>query len=145
MEDALFVRHFVLATWWVGAVGGGALLWRLTGRWPDAVCGTVAGAGAGILGSATLACLVPLLDLLPWLGWSLLARVAGRGGLVDAVWLWTPLWIVTAALGWGLLGGGVGVLLTLGGERGRRLLARLAVPVTWFTGSWGALLNRGTA
>src|SRR5438045_8003599 len=31
--DSAFVKHFVLATWWIGAVAGTVLLWRRGSRW----------------------------------------------------------------------------------------------------------------
>src|SRR5262249_55960502 len=48
VEPAL-VRFFVLATWWLGAVGGVLLLWRHGSRWSDGFFGAVAGSGAGII------------------------------------------------------------------------------------------------
>ena len=55
--DPGFLRQFVFATWWVGAVAGLVLVWRAGGRATDVACGVVAGAAAGVVGAATLGCL----------------------------------------------------------------------------------------
>src|SRR5262249_18475166 len=47
------VKHFVLATWWLGAVLGGLLLWKRGSRFADFLCGILAGSVAGLIGSAT--------------------------------------------------------------------------------------------
>ena len=60
--DPGFLRQFVFATWWVGAVAGLVLVWRGGGRATDVACGAVAGAAAGVAGAATLACLTVLFD-----------------------------------------------------------------------------------
>jgi hypothetical protein len=100
-----FIKSFVLATWWIGAVLGGAWLWRRGGRGADVLCGAVAGAVAGLIGMATLACLWPLLD---WPGrvlWGMMG--SARSG---SAWLWTPLWILLVSLTWGLVGGGIALV-----------------------------------
>jgi hypothetical protein len=123
---AAYVRTFVLATWWLGAVAGGVLLWRRGGRSADVLCGVLAGAVAGALGGATAACVLPLPDALPRL---LLGPLAGLVGGAASPWVGTPLWLAVAAVGWGLLGGTAGLLLRLGGPRGVGILARLGRPV----------------
>jgi hypothetical protein len=136
-----FVRHFVLASWWLGAVAGGVWLWRRGGRASDVVCGTVAGAGAGLAGAATLACLLPALDLLPRIAWHALGRlVAHESG---PGWLWTPAWVLVASLVWAVLGGLIGLLLGLAGQRGARLLGRTGAPWAWLLGRFG--LKRAAA
>jgi hypothetical protein len=107
---APYVRHFVLATWWLAAVAGTVVLWRRGSRWADLPCGAIAGAVAGVLGSATFACLLPILDVVPRLLWHVLRDGVAGGGLAESPWIWTPAWMVLAALWWGALGGGVGLL-----------------------------------
>jgi hypothetical protein len=129
MEPGL-VRRFVLATWWLGMIFGAVLLAKYGRRRSDILYGIVAGAGAGLAGSATLACLMPLLDGLPRLVWRMLASQVVGTGPADWVWLWTPLWVVLAAASWALAGGLAGLVLRLGGTDGLRLLARLGLPLT---------------
>jgi hypothetical protein len=132
--DGVFVWAFVLATWWLGGVGGGVWLWRRGGRMPDILCGAVAGSVAGLIGAATLACVVPLLDVLPLGLWRLLDSLLPPGAWPGRArgWLWTPAWILLACACWSGLGGVLGLGLSLLGQRGRRLLQWLAAP-------WGRL------
>ena len=71
-----YIRQFVLTTWWVGAVAGVVLLWRRRSQWSDPFFGGIAGAVAGIAGSASAACLLAVIDGLPRLAWE------GLNGLV---------------------------------------------------------------
>src|SRR5262249_43079467 len=98
-----FVQWFVLATWWGGAPLGAAWRGRRGGGAADVLCGGVAGSVAGLVGSATLACLWPALDWPTQLLWKVLARRVPEGA--GSAWLWTPLWVLTAALTWAVLGG----------------------------------------
>jgi hypothetical protein len=125
----LFVRHFVLLTWWVGAVLGAVVLWRRGGRSADVLAGVVAGAVAGLLGSATFACLLPVLDLPPRLVFKALALLGHGQKMPGSAWLWTPVWVLTASAWWTLAGGCLGWALRLAGQRGRALLTGLAAPV----------------
>jgi hypothetical protein len=126
-----FLKHFVLTTWWVGAVAGAVVLWQRGSRLSDVFCGAVAGAVAGLLGSATFACLLPVFDGLPRGLWYLLGIAVRRGNLPQLPWLWTPLWIAVAAGCWALVGGSAGFLLRLAGQRGVQLLARAGSPLSW--------------
>jgi hypothetical protein len=130
-----FVYKFVLATWWVGGLLGAAWLWRRGGRTADVLCGAVAGAVAGLVGAATLACLWPALDLPPRLAWAALRRAVPDGA--GSAWLWTPLWVLTAAACWAALGGVIGLGLGLAGGPGARLLAGTAYPWLWLLGTFG--------
>src|SRR5262249_10221387 len=65
LADEQFLRHFVLATWWVGILVGVGLVWKRAGRWSDLAFGAVAGAFAGLAGAATLGCALAVLDALP--------------------------------------------------------------------------------
>ena len=103
-----FIRHFVLATWWLGAVAGVVLVLRRS-RPLDAPWGLIAGAGAGIAGSATLACLWPWLDGPARALWRLLPATLLPG---QSLWLITGAWAVLAALCWMVGGAGVGLLLS---------------------------------
>jgi hypothetical protein len=117
-----FVRHFTLATWWLGAVAGAWMLWRRGHAWIDLFWGLLAGAAGGLAASATFACLVPLLDLLPRSLWALLGVVLGQSQGAGLPWLWTPLWIAWVAAIWALQGAVIGGLLGGLGQTGRQLL-----------------------
>jgi hypothetical protein len=129
--DSGFVQSFVLSTWWLGALVGGALLWRHGQRLRDLFCGMIAGGVAGLLGSATVACLEPTLDWSARALWGGLQPLAPAGGVANAAWLWTPLWIILAALCWGVIGGLIGLTLQLAGKRGLRFLGQIARPWSW--------------
>jgi hypothetical protein len=125
-----FVRFFVLASWWIGALAGAVLLWQRGSRRADLLSGAVAGAGAGLAGAATLACLVDALDALPR---AVLKSVASFLKSADggSAWVWTGLWVVVAAACWGLVGGVVGFVVKWAGRSGGRLLASAAAPMVW--------------
>lgn len=125
-----FVKHFVLATFWLGAIFGTVLLARRGSRTADAFCGLVAGAVAGVMGSATFACLMPVLDLVPRGLWHGLRPLVGDSRVAGAAWLWTPLWIMTAIVWWTVAGGAAGLVLKLLGQRGLSFLAVAAWPLT---------------
>ncbi len=123
--DETFLRLFVLATWWVGALAGALLVWRAGGRILDLVCGLLAGAVLGLAGCATLGCLLVLGDELPRL---LLRAALGERAL--GAGLATPLWLLTAVFCWVVLGAGLGLVLGALGGLGTSLLAGLARPVS---------------
>jgi hypothetical protein len=125
-EDG-YLRHFVLATWWVGALAGVRFVWKHEGRWSDLLCGMIAGAGAGLAGAATLGCLVGAGDALPR---AILGRLAGEAN--PSPWVATPLWLALTSVCWAVLGGGIGFLLFGIGQRGVRLLAAAGSPFAWF-------------
>jgi hypothetical protein len=108
VPESGFVKWFVIATWWIGALLGAAWLWRRGGRPTDVLCGAVAGAVAGLIGAATLACLWPALDLPSRLVWAALGRRMAEGG---TAWLATPVWVLTAAATWAAMGGLVGLAI----------------------------------
>jgi hypothetical protein len=126
-----YVRHFVLATWWLGALAGAVLLWQKGSRWADVFCGTVAGAVAGLLGSATFACVLPALDSLPRAIWQVLGRVLPVASMPAWPVFWTLLWIALTVACWTLAGGLAGLLLRLLGERGLALLSGVGRPFSW--------------
>jgi hypothetical protein len=130
LTNSNYVRAFVLSTWWIGAILGGVALWKRGQRVSDAFCGIVSGAVAGLLGSATLACLLPWLDWVPRTVLKVMHPV-GTGEARDAVWLWTPLWIAIAVGCWGIAGAFAGFCLQLAGKRGTWLLSRIARPWSW--------------
>jgi hypothetical protein len=113
-----FVKHFVLATWWLGALAGGILVGRRSSRRTDVLFGILAGAVAGLAGSATLACLLPAVDLPPRLLWHQLPLLWGGAGATGPAWLWTAVWIVLAVGCWTAVGGAAGALLGLAGRSG---------------------------
>ncbi|MFO0877848.1 MAG: hypothetical protein U0840_10880 [Gemmataceae bacterium] len=120
-----FLSHLVLAVWWVGALAGVIVVWRVGGRWADVLFGAVAGAMAGVVAAVTLGIVVIVGDILPR---EVLGRILGTQPLGPATA--TPLWMATALGCWLVLGGVVGLLLGITGRPGRRLLARLANPVS---------------
>jgi hypothetical protein len=87
----------------------------------------VAGAGAGLVGAATLGSALTVLDGLPR---AVIVRWTA-GGWAPSPWVATPLWLIVAAGCWALFGGGIGFLLCGAGPRGARLLAAAAAPLTW--------------
>jgi hypothetical protein len=127
-SENLLLRPFVLATWWVGVLLGVVLAWRRGGRLTDVFCGAVAGAGGGLIGSATLGCLLLVLDALPRL---LLTRLIAPAALASQRPFWMLLWVVLATTSWTFLGGGMGFLLSGLGRRGLRLLSAAASPLAW--------------
>jgi hypothetical protein len=132
-----FVRSFVLATWWIGALAGAVLLWQRGSRRADVLSGAVAGAGVGLAGAATLACLMDAADSLPRAvlrGLSGLLKSAEGGG---SAWLGTLLWVLIAALCWGLIGGVAGFVLRFAGKPGSLLLAYAAAPIVWLLQTCG--------
>jgi hypothetical protein len=124
--DEGFLRLFVLATWWVGALVGVILVWRGGGRFTDLVCGLIAGAVAGLGGSATLACGVVLADTLPRM-----LLQAALGGRVLGPGLATPLWIVTTSACWLVEGAVLGGVLVVFGRAGTGVLALASGPLVW--------------
>jgi hypothetical protein len=107
--DAAFVRHFVLATWWIGALAGVIVLARRGNSWADVPCGAIAGAAAGVAVSGTLACLLPALDALARLAWQPIVTIAGPAP--RSVWVGVVIWFLVAALSWAILGAVVGLFL----------------------------------
>jgi hypothetical protein len=126
-----FVKHFVLITWWVGAAMAAGLLWRRGNRGMDLVYGLIAGAVAGLIGSATLACLLPQVDWLPRLLWHKLALGAAPANSIDVPWPWIPLWIALAMVNWASWGALIGLLLGRAGRPGFRILTRAADALVW--------------
>ncbi len=124
--DEGFFRLFVLATWWIGAGVGVFLVWRGGGRWSDLFCGLIAGAVAGLAGSATVACGVILADGIPrsLLNGALAGRVMGPA-------LATPLWIITASACWMIEGAALGAILNTLGRSGTAVLVLLGSPLVW--------------
>ena len=126
--EPLFLRRFVMATWWLGGLAGLILVWRHGGRWTDVACGGAAGAAAGVAGAATLGCGMVLIDGLPRL---LLGMIGVGSHAALSPWLATPLWFVLAVGCWALLGGATGFLLGVLGGWGTRLLSAAAAPLAW--------------
>jgi hypothetical protein len=109
--DAAFVKHFVLATWWIGAAAGAVLLARRGSHWADVPCGIIAGAAAGVALSGTCACLLPALDGPARFVWQPLAGVGSSARGASAVVAGTASWLVVAILTWAVLGAVSGLLL----------------------------------
>jgi hypothetical protein len=121
-----FLRHFVLATWWLGGLIGLGAVWRKGGNWADLVCAAIAGAVAGSMASASFGILLVPLDALPRAVLHVLAGALPASPLVG-----TAVWIIITSLCWALVGGGVGFLLGSLGRSGSRFLSALAFPLAW--------------
>ncbi|MBY0524339.1 MAG: hypothetical protein K2R98_13115 [Gemmataceae bacterium] len=107
--EALFVRHFVLATWWVGALAGVVILsWRGS-RWIDIPCGLIAGAATGVAAGGTVACILPLLDAPARVAWRGISPLAEGAGAIAA----TGLWLVVAVASWTVLGAVSGLVVAV--------------------------------
>jgi hypothetical protein len=102
--DAAFVKHFVLATWWIGAVAGVVLLARRRSHWADVPCGLIAGAALGLAASGTVACLLPALDGPARLLLQPVASAASSVRGAAAVFAGTVGWLAVAVLSWAVLG-----------------------------------------
>jgi hypothetical protein len=124
--ENVFLRSFVLATWWVGGLLGVFLVVRKGGKAGDLACGLLAGCGAGLALASILGCMLILLDGVPRTLAVVLAGVFGDNlsGLAGTV-----VWIGTAMLGWAILGGCLGLGLSLLGSGGWQLLNVLAAPL----------------
>jgi hypothetical protein len=139
-----FLRPFVLSTWWVGILLGAVLVLR-AGREAnqgsaengqrrrkeqssasDLFCGLLAGAFAGLLGSATIGCVLLLADAPAVL--MLHAMVSSRGPSATP-WHWIPLWCMMTTLLWAVWGAGLGALLGPLGRGGSQALTLLAAPL----------------
>lgn len=125
LADVGFVRHFALAMGWLGAAATAFSLWRRGVRGSNLGFAAMAGTIAALAASASLACLLVLLDGLPRILLSRLAECGAERLLPEAAWLWTPAWILTAAICWALLGAAVGFGLGAAGPLGQAMLGRL--------------------
>jgi hypothetical protein len=133
-----YIKHFCFATWWLGAVFGAMVLWHRGSRWGDVLSGIIAGGVAGLLASATGACLLPFLDLPPRYLLQAVSAVLGPAApLRGSPWVWTFAWVLLAVSWWAVLGGAAGALARLLGERGFDLLANLAAPAAWLAQIFG--------
>ena len=96
----------------------------------DVLSGALAGAGAGVMGAATLACVLDVVDTLPR---AVLGNLSGflKASNGGAVWFWTGIWLLIAAACWGLIGGIVGFTVKWAGRSGVRILASAASPMVW--------------
>jgi hypothetical protein len=110
-----FLTIFVGVTWWIGAVIGAVVLLRKNGL-KDAIWGLLSGAVLGVIVSASLGCLLLLLDLVPGLIWhfTLASQAPGIGLLI--------VWIIISVICWTIMGGIIGFGLKILGPFGRPLL-----------------------
>jgi len=128
---AAFVKPFVLATWWVGALLGAVMLGRRGGHWADVPCGLVAGSATGVAVAGTIACLFPMLDIPARLLWRALGSALGASTSSMSVATATLLWIGVAVATWGGLGAFAAMVLAHSGGAAVRLLERVGAPVAW--------------
>ncbi len=126
LDPALFVRQFVLITWWFGPFAGAIYAFRKGDGLHDLVRGILAGAAAGLAGSASLACLLPVLDILPSWIWQVLVPRLGLTHFDGRSPTWLALWIATATLSWALLGTIVGGVLGRAGGRAGQVLSAVS-------------------
>jgi hypothetical protein len=137
MNNPEFIRHFVLATCWLGAILGARALWRRERRVTDLAYGAVTGLGGGLAVAATLACVLPQLDAGARLVYRWLGASTGWASSNGAGWLWCVLWILIASLTWAAMGAGVGFLLSCFGAPGRWIAAELARRLELLFGLFG--------
>ncbi len=143
VDQSLFVREFVFLAWWLGPLIGVIYMTRKGDGALDFVRGLLTGAAAGLAASASIACLLPTLDLLPSLVWQALiprlglARSGGNGAL------WILLWIALATLAWTVIGALAGAILARAGERAAGFLAVIS---GWLSSClrWIGLRNAAT-
>jgi hypothetical protein len=123
--DGGYLRLFVLATWWLGALGGVIFVWRGGGKVTDLFCGLVAGAVLGAAAAATVGCVIVVGDAVP--------RLMLNAVLSGQTWgpiLSTPLWIVLAVGWWLVLGVFAGAFLGIIGRRGASVLSVASSPLS---------------
>jgi hypothetical protein len=123
--DGGYLRLFVLATWWLGALVGVIFVWRGGGKVTDLFCGLVAGAVLGAAAAATAGCLIVVGDAVPRL-----VLGAVLGGQTWGPILSTPLWIVLAVGWWLILGAFIGAFLGILGRRGASFLSVASSPLS---------------
>lgn len=115
-----FVAKFAIALAWLGCLAGAWLLWRRGGLL-DVIPGTIVGGVTALVGAATLAFVLQMID-------APLAAVL-------------PLQVPGIAIvGWGLVGAGLTLLLGVMGVRGRAIVTALGRPFAWCAQKLG--LNR---
>jgi hypothetical protein len=126
LVDMHFLHQFVLVTWWLSGLLYGLVLWRRPGPRVDVVAGVIAGSAAGLAISATVACLLCLMDTLPRGILSLLVSPTGGTG---SPWVGTALWVLVAVLSWAGWGAILSGALVLAGEAGARFRTTVASAV----------------
>ena len=126
-EEA-YLKVFVLSTFWIGGIVGLVTVAQRRGRWTDYFCGFIAGLGAGMAASATLACLISAGDWAPRL---LLWLLPFRRDPEPSAWLVAPVFILLACIWWTVFGAALGVLLTMLGPLGARVVDLLGAPFAW--------------
>ena len=133
VDQAAFVRDFVWVSWWIAPLAIGLYMLRVGDGLRDLVRGLLAGAAAGLAGSASLACLMPLFDMLPsWL-WQTLVPRLGMTRFEGHNTFWLILWILEATLTWMVVGAlaGRGWLRQEGGPRSLSRLCRAGSVLCW--------------
>ena len=118
------VPKFMIESAWRGRLFGAE--WRVAeGGAIDVVCGIVAGAVAGLAGSATVGCLLVVGDGLP----RLLLKGLARQEMSPA--LATTLWMLLAVVSWTGPGAAGGLVLYLLGDFGHSVLGVVGAPFAW--------------
>ncbi len=110
-----FIRWFVLWTFWLGAIFGAVFIVKRGGGTLDIPWGIIAGTFAGFAGSATLAAIFLLFELLPHALWHLTFGSQGGFGFL-------LLWSLLAVFCWLLVGIGLGIFLPWIGPVRRSLI-----------------------
>jgi hypothetical protein len=120
-----YLRSFILATWWFGAVVGLVLVRKKRGGLSDTVSAIVAGAMLGIITALTVACVATFLDGGP----RVIARKMADSNMTAGVA--TPVWLILVLSWWVALGAAAGAILPTLGRRGRKAQALFALPLAW--------------
>jgi hypothetical protein len=123
-------KGFVVSAACLGAAIGAFLSRRRGTRKLDVLSGGIAGAVAGLAGGATLGAIVPMVDALPGYILRKLAAVVGVETAASSGF-WTPVWIMLVALCWGMMGGVLGGILAVLGDRGDRLMVGASGWAVW--------------
>jgi hypothetical protein len=128
LDHEAFVRHFVVATSWLGALVGVGLIARRSPRISDWPNGLVAGAGGGLVVAAVVACLLPFADWPARWGWQAVAAAFADSSIAASPWVWTAAWIAWVSTSWMLFGLILGLALPCLGNAGRAAVEALARP-----------------
>ncbi|MGF1581977.1 MAG: hypothetical protein ACFCD0_21840 [Gemmataceae bacterium] len=107
-----FVRTVTVSTWWVGALLWVLVLFRREGVL-NALWGVVSGSILGVILSASMACLVLVVETVPHSLWAVVvSQEVGSAGLLLG-------WSLFATVFWGTLGSAIAIGLVLLGPIGR--------------------------
>lgn len=126
VDQGLFVRQLVVLTWWLGPLAGAIYALKKGDGLHDFLRGILSGAAAGLAASASVACLLPILDTVPSWIWQALIPRLGLGRFDGRTALWLVLWIANATFTWAILGLIAGEILERAGGRAAYFLTSVS-------------------